>query len=54
MEKLFNVTEASEFLGVTRKTVHLWLKQNKIKYTVSPGGRKFFTEKQLKEVYKEV
>ena len=54
MEKLYSIKEASEYLKVSRVTLHKWINTRKIKFMISPAGSKKFTEKQLKEVYKEV
>ena len=54
MEKLYSIKEASEYLKVSRVTLHKWINTGKIKFMVSPAGAKKFTENQLKEVYKEV
>ena len=53
MEKLYSIKEASEYLKVSRVTMHKWINTGKIKYLVSPAGSKKFTESQLKDIYKE-
>jgi len=54
LEKLYSIKEASEYLKVSRVTLHKWINTGKVKYVVSPLGAKKFTENQLKNVYKEV
>ena len=53
MEKLYSIKEASEYLKVSRVTMHKWINTGKIKYLVSPAGATKFTESQLKDIYKE-
>jgi excisionase family DNA binding protein len=37
MSKTLNITELAEHLGVTRQTVHKWLKDNRIPIDPIPG-----------------
>ena len=54
MEKLYSIKEASEYLKVSRVTLHKWIKTGKIKFMESPAGAKKFTKEQLNNIYKEV
>lgn len=40
MEKLYNISKASEFLGVSRDTIYRWEKEGKLKFVKVNGFNK--------------
>ena len=42
------ISESAEILGVSRVTLHRWIKKGKLKPEESAWGRSFFTLEQLK------
>ena len=51
--KVYNITEATKILKVSRETMYNWLRSGKIKYTTLPNGQKRIPESELKK-YTEV
>lgn len=49
MDKLYNVSKAAEYLGVTRDTVYRWAKAGKIKFTKVNDSNKV-SEKEIKRM----
>ncbi|MGL5960702.1 MAG: IS607 family transposase, partial [Cetobacterium sp.] len=49
MKKYIKPKEASEFLGVSVKTLQRWDKEEKFKAFRSPTGRRYYTKEQLFE-----
>lgn len=50
MEKTYNVNEAAEIIGVSVKTLQRWDRDGKLVANRTPSNRRYYTEKQLKEV----
>ena len=53
MEKTYNITQASEIIGVSVKTLQRWDREGKLVANRTPSNRRYYTDNQLKEV-KEV
>lgn len=51
--KVYNVTEATKILKVSRETMYKWLNEGKIKYNTLPNGQRRIPESELKK-YTEV
>ncbi len=49
-EKLYTVKQASEILGVCRKTIQRWDREGKIKVIRTPGGRRRIPESEIKRL----
>lgn len=50
MEKTYNVSEASEKIGVSVKTLQRWDRDGKLVANRTPSNRRFYTESQMMEV----
>lgn len=50
MDKTFNISEAAEIIGVSVKTLQRWDRDGKLVANRTPSNRRYYTEKQLKEV----
>ena len=53
MERLYNITKASQLLGVTRNTLYIWQKEGKIKF-VKVGTFQKVRESEIKRLIQEV
>ncbi len=53
MERLYNITKASQLLGVTRNTLYIWKKEGKIKF-VKVGNFQKVRESEIKRLIQEV
>lgn len=49
-EKLYNVTELAKELGVTRQTIHLWIKKGWVKTKRDYRNYPVFTRKNVEEI----
>ena len=49
MEKIYNVSEASEKIGVSVKTLQRWDRDGKLVASRTPSNRRYYTDEQLKE-----
>lgn len=49
MDRLYNVTEASKYLGVDRTTLYAWNKQGKIKF-IKVNGMNKVSEKEIRRL----
>ena len=49
VDKLYNISKASELLGVTRQTLYRWEKEGKIKF-ISVGDFQKVSETELKRL----
>ena len=49
MDKILKPHEAAEMLGVSVKTLQRWDKAGKLKASRHPSGRRYYTEKQIRE-----
>lgn len=50
MERTYNVSEAAQILGVSVKTLQRWDREGKLIASRTPSNRRFYTEKQLKDI----
>ncbi len=48
-KKLFNISEAAKFLGVSIDTLRRWDLKGKLKAIKSPGGHRYYYKEQLKK-----
>ena len=53
MERLYNITKASQLLGVTRNTLYVWKNEGKIKF-VKVGSFQKVRESEIKRMILEV
>lgn len=51
MEKTYNVSEAANILGVSVKTLQRWDRDGKLVANRTPSNRRFYTEKQINDIY---
>ena len=51
-ERLYNVTELAKELGVTRQTIHLWIKKGWVKPKRDYRNYPVFTEGDVEEIIK--
>ncbi len=51
--KVYNISETSKILKVSRETLYKWLNEGKIKFTVLPNNQKRIPESEIKK-YTEV
>lgn len=49
MDKLYNLTKAASYLGVTRPTLYKWHKQGKIRF-ISVNGLNKVSEIEIKRI----
>lgn len=47
--KVYTITEVSKILKVSRVSIYSWIKENKLKYSVLPNGKKRINEEELKK-----
>lgn len=50
MDKTFNISEAAEIIGVSVKTLQRWDRDGKLVANRTPSNRRYYTEKQIKEI----
>ena len=51
MERTYNVSEAASILGVSVKTLQRWDRDGKLVANRTPSNRRFYTEKQINDIY---
>lgn len=54
MERTYNVSEAARILGVSVKTLQRWDRDGKLVANRTPSNRRFYTEKQINDIYNDV
>ena len=47
MRKTVNINQACELVGVSRRTIHNWIKADKVKYVRTAGGNVRIYEETL-------
>lgn len=52
--KFINITDAAKAYGVTRMTIHRWIKNGKIKHIVTPSGRNKIFKSQVDKFNKDI
>lgn len=52
VENLMDYSDAAKFLGVTRQTVHTWIKQGKFT-PIEIGDRRYLLRLQVEKIKKE-
>lgn len=50
MNKTYNISEAAEIMGVSVKTLQRWDREGKLVANRTPSNRRYYTDKQLKEI----
>lgn len=53
MERTYNVSEAARILGVSVKTLQRWDRDGKLVANRTPSNRRFYTEKQINDIYND-
>lgn len=53
MERTYNVSEAAKILGVSVKTLQRWDRDGKFVANRTPSNRRFYTEKQINDIYND-
>lgn len=53
MERTYNVSEAARILGVSVKTLQRWDRDKKLIANRTPSNRRFYTEKQINDIYND-
>lgn len=50
MNKTYNISEAAEIMGVSVKTLQRWDREGKLIANRTPSNRRYYTDKQLREI----
>ena len=51
LKKHFNISKAAKKIGVTRQTMHNWIKKGIALPSVIIGGRKYFSEQDINNIF---